>query len=401
MSITNGGGSGGTSPIPASTPINKVNVKVNDQLIKQADTINFKGQGLTAVANGNQVDVSFPNIPAQTDLGQAITHVALDGNTLTFTHGDGAKHSIQLQNQNALKTEIDSVEKQMKANGVDVDAIKKQIGDLNHKIDSIPNIYSFRGTEGPDAYPTDPRSAYFVDLHDSPFELLESMPKPTNGALKDGTVFFLNNENTQYRATLNANDGESIGNQKNLIIEPQQFVLLVKQGNNWVQEAIGYIPSSLTDLIHRVAADPSVANGLHTDAQILAMINNWLANPTTQQKIIDLINKHSGGGHPQPSSVTVHYGVGDTFPTDFTGETGHVAPHQPLIINHLDQDPKKVWFAVPVAQKSKIGGVSANGGLAAQWQSKDINVNGEDWTLFLSPTPLADETLNLTIQWRL
>lgn len=339
--------------------------------------------------------------------GKAITHVALSGNQLTFTHADGAKHAITLPQSGSpgsptgLQAEITKAENDLKAQGADLAQIKSQIGEINHNIQNLTGIYSFRGLNAPTNYPTEPKNAYFINLHNSPGPVALPMPNLAH-PLNDGTVFFVNNENTQQRITVTPPTGDGIDNAKTLAIEPMQFVMLVRHGNNWIKSASGYIPSSLDDVEHRVAA--SLAGELHTNQQITDMINNWFANPATQGKL-DQILQHLGysktgaGPVPHPSSVRVYYGAAAGYPTDFSGETAEVATHQAMIINHLDQNPQKVWIAVPKSLGSKVSGISANNGLAAEWQSKDITVSGEQWTVFLSPTSLADDHISFSIKW--
>ncbi|AHI61214.1 hypothetical protein vBVpaS1601_64 [Vibrio phage vB_VpaS_1601] len=338
---------------------------------------------------------------------RAIISVSQTGNTLTFTHGDGAKHTVSFTpgsdiDPTQLKSEIERTELVMAQDGKDIVALKKSLGDLTHHVDSLTGVYSYRGQTPPTSYPADLKSAYFINLHNSNGP--QTMYIPDEQSLgNDGTVLFINNENDTAPINVNSYPGIALDNASNAIVGPLQFHMWVKHGNDWITAATGYIPSSLDDVIHRVAA--TMTGQLHTKNQIVDIDNQWLANPTTQSTLDKIMTqlgytKGSGGGtQPHPSTVKVHYGTSDGYPADFTGEVGEFAPHQNLVVNHLDQNPKHVWIAVPASMKSKVVGVVANNGMPAQWGSQDISVKGEQWTVFLSPTPLADDHISFSIKW--
>lgn len=84
-------------------------------------------------ANGNWfIGANDTGVSATSNLDKAITHISLNGDQLIFTHGDGAKHAIQLPQQSIapLKAELDKEEQELTKNGQDVEAIKKQLGEL-------------------------------------------------------------------------------------------------------------------------------------------------------------------------------------------------------------------------------------------------------------------------------
>ena len=341
--------------------------------------------------------------------GRAIIAVSQQGNTLTFQHADGAKHAISITpgtptDPTGLTDEIKKAEASITSEGHDIDALKAQVGQLSHHVDSMLGVFSYRGTVPPTAYPTELKSANFINLHDSKGHQSMVMPDQ-QGLSNDGTVFFLNNENDSSTVTVNAVYGIPIDNAANMIVGPGQFHMLVKHGNEWITAATGYIPSSLDDITNRVAA--TMTPQLHTTPQINDIINQWIANPHNQGTLDKIMTDlgytkgggHSGGGTPHPSTVKLHYGTGDDYPTTFAGEIGEVSTSQPMVVNHLDQNPKHVWIAVPTSRKDKVVGIVANSGMPAEWASKDVTINLEQWTLFLSPTPLADDSVKFTIRW--
>ena len=337
--------------------------------------------------------------------GRAVVAVSQSGNVITFQHADGAKHSITVGGGGSpvpagLQGEITDLENKLSAQGLDVAGLKSQLGTLSHHVDSLSGVYSYRGTTAPQSYPKDAKPAYFLNIHNSQSSQIAKMPNPDD-KISDGAVYFLNNENDSSTVTINSIAGESIDKATHANVGPLQFRMLVKNGNEWVTTATGYIPSNLSDLTHRVLA--TVSDQLHTKQQILDIINQWIANPTTKGLLDHIITQlgyaKGSGDHPKPSEVKIHYGTGDDYPTSFTSETGEFAPHQPLVVNNLDKNPKKVWIAVPDPYKSKVTGISANNGLAALWQSKNIAMDGKQWTVFISPTALADDHISFSIKW--
>lgn len=177
--------------------------------------------------------------------------------------------------------------------------------------------------------------------------------------------------------------------------------MLIKNGSNWEVVAHGYIPDNLNDLTHRVVS--TITDQLHTNADINQMINNWIANPANHavlDKILESMGyQHSGG--TRPVAVTIHIGTGQDYPVNFDSESGEYTSDQKLMINNLDKSPAKVWIAVPMAKAQNVSGISANGGLYAQWDSKQVSIDGTDWQVFISPTQLADQHITFNIKWSL
>lgn len=337
------------------------------------------------------------------DYGQAVTHVALSGNTMTFTHGDGAKHSITIPGGAAapagLTKEITDLENKLNAQGVDVAAIKAAQGDLSHKISDLGGIYSYRGLTAPDDFPANPKSAYFLNLHNSPGTQTIQIPA-TATAMVDGTVFFINNENTTQQLIVRPKTGDAIDNATSITVQPQQFLMLAKHGKNWVKSAVGYLPTGFNDLVNRVAQ--SLASQLHTSAQITEMLNNWLANPSTQaslDKILKKLGYEKTGPSSNPADIVAHVGSGADYPTSFSGEYGTYKPHQDIMITGLDQNPAKVWIAIPDSVGHDITGIKIDNGLAATWANKVVSIDGKDWNIFISPLVMHEAHLTLTPVW--
>ncbi|CAH9011477.1 conserved hypothetical protein [Vibrio phage 236O40-1] len=383
---------------------------------KKGDEIH-DGQGSTgawayseqaAIINVEQCNNKAPLQPASRDLkpsdyGQAVTHVALSGNTMTFTHGDGAQHSVVIPggaaSPSGLTGEITDLESRLKSQGVDIAAIKAAQGNLNHRISDLGGIYSYRGLTSPDDFPANPKSAYFLNLHNSPGTQTIQIPT-TATEMVDGTVFFINNENTTQQLIVRPRTGDSIDNATSITVQPQQFLMLAKNGKNWVRSAVGYLPTGFNDLVNRVAQ--SLSSQLHISAQITDMLNNWLANPSTQaslDKILKKLGYEKTAPGTDPGSIVAHVGSGADFPTSFTGEYGTYQPHQDIMITGLDRSPAKVWVAIPDNVGHDITGIKIDGGLPATWASKVISIDGKDWNVFISPLVMHEAHLTLTPVW--
>ncbi|EGR3070287.1 hypothetical protein DMW20_12055 [Vibrio parahaemolyticus] len=339
--------------------------------------------------------------------GQAITHVSMSGNVITFTHADGAKHAVQLPQPHSAPSpsvpksiidQINDLETKMASTGTDVTALKQSLGELKHRVDELQSVFSYRGATSPQ-YPTDPKGAYFLNLSGSVGQTLAvSMP---DQSLPDGTTFFVNNENAATQVTVTPKSGESVEQATSIAVPAKSVLLLVKNGTNWIRNYAGYIPSSLQDLINRVANQ--LTPELHTQDQIVKMINNWLANPTTKGKLDEIMKglgyEKKTQPQPHPSAIQVYVGKSDDYPTSFARENGPYAPHQNLVAQGMDVTPSKVWIAVPESSATKVTGIVANGGLPARWDSQTKTINGKQWRIWLSPYQFHAQHIDFTLNW--
>lgn len=119
------------------------------------------------------------------------------------------------------------------------------------------------------------------------------------------------------------------------------------------------------------------------------------------EKLKSVVEFTSTSSSPsQPASTSgIYAGTGGNYPSTLSGSIGPYSKNQDIVITHLDQNPKKVWIAIPKQLASDVSGVVANGGLPATWTSRDETIDGKVFTIFLSPTELADDTLTLEIRW--
>ncbi len=336
--------------------------------------------------------------------GRAIISVSQTGNQLTFTHADGAKHSIQIaqgapqHGMSGITAQIASLEQKMQQQGVDVAALKASGSEIAHRLDSLQSVYSYKGKGGDIAYPSSSKGAYVVDLYNSG---KDNIPISLPSGAADGTVFVLNNQNSTGLVTLRPATGESIGNGDHIDIQPLAFSDLVKDGTNWHVLKQGYIPSGIADLTHRVAQ--SLADELHTRAQIIEILNQWLAAPTTQGTLDGILKKlgYTKAGGAKPASFMVHWGVEKTktWPTDFSGEGVAVGGHELIVPNTGNNDMYHLWFAVPLEHNNDVAGVEADGGMPAIWDSRPLTVEGKQYQVYLSPYPMPMRTTRFSIKW--
>ncbi|QKN84460.1 hypothetical protein MARILYN_52 [Vibrio phage Marilyn] len=340
----------------------------------------------------------------QATTGQAITHVSLDGNSMTFTHADTAKHVVTLPAPTAthpdpqLKNDITYLEQQMSNEGNDIFTIKQKQGELAHRIDSIESTYTYRGSGAPD-YPDDARHSYFINSAGvNAREMILNLPDLN---LPDGTTYVFNNENQLCKVRLQPVSGESIQNATQLEVPAQSMVMLVKSGKNWVKSYAGYLPSSLQDIINRVVSN--IHGELHTGDEITAIINQWLSNPSTHGKLDQIIKSLGYEKKTQPpahpDTIQIYIGKSDNYPSDFSSASGPFASHQKLVVQNLDASPSKVWIAVPETSAQKISGIVADGGLPATWDSKTITVDGKQWHVYLSPYQFHAQHIDFTLNW--
>ena len=365
--------------------------------------------------NGNWwIGQTDTGVKAGGDQSNAVTQIALNGmNQLVITHADTAKHTIQLpsggQDITPLKAEIAKAETQMKANGVDIARLKSQLGTLDHEVSGLHGVFSYRGTGLP-VFPAGPKAAYFINLHNSTASTLSiNSPLPSSGTLEDGAVMFVNNENTTAPVDILPESGYSVDQATKLTIQPLQYAMLVLSGKSWNKISSGYIPISQEDLTHRVAA--ALSGQLHTKDQITAMSNNWLASPSTGQALDALLSKlgYTKGSAPDPAhgggtvdTTQVKIGVGDTYPTDLATALGTYGSHSQLVAPDMSQGTytgKKVWIAVPSSVASRVIGMSVNGGMSASWASQEVQYQGAQWTVFITPSGQHGQHLEFNIKW--
>lgn len=152
-----------------------------------------------------------------------------------------------------------------------------------------------------------------------------------------------------------------------------------------------------TQTAHALSITANSMKNAAQDKRLTALEGSALTNAEVENY---LRSRGWGPNTAPPKEVTeIHFGIGNDYPADFTSQTGTALPHQDMVVTGLASSPNKVWVAVPKASATKVVGMVANGGLPASWDSKDVTVSGKPWTVFISPTALADDKLSLSIRW--
>lgn len=264
-------------------------------------------------------------------------------------------------------------------------------------------VYEYQGAGVP-TLPNKPHSAYFIDVFAMQQDGRIDLPYFADTPIRGGTVFFLSNSDSDNSIRVYPQGGESISSASSINVPPGSVLAIAKTPTGWQRLFGGYMASSFVGLLNAIKKE--IKNDLHTTAEIEAITNSWLANPTTKANLDKIIlslgyEKANGGTGPDPSTVRVHFGTGDNYPTNFDNEVGEVAPHEDMIITGLNNNPRKVWVAVPQEIATKVSGIKANDGLPARWPFTKATINGGTWTIFQSPTRLADSRIDLDIVWRI
>lgn len=264
-------------------------------------------------------------------------------------------------------------------------------------------IFEYYGPTIP-TLPNKPQSAYLLDVYALNQNEDLNLPYFADTPIRPGAMFFLANNDTNNAITLRPSGGETISGANAIGIPPGNVIALAKTSTGWQRLFSGFMASSIGTLLSTLRQ--RLADDLHTTNEIEAMINNWLANPTTHANLDKIMTalgyeKANSGTGPDPSTIRVHFGTGNNYPADFSNEVGEVAPHEDMLITGLNNNPRKVWVAVPQEMARKVRGISANDGLPARWPFTKADIDGKSWTIFQSPTELADARLNLDVIWRI
>lgn len=176
------------------------------------------------------------------NLSNPVTHVSLIGSDkLQITHADGTKNVLALPSQGGgavdltpLKDDITMLEQSLTTQGQDIASLKQKYGNLEHSLGDLRSTYVYTGSSLPD-YPDDPQGRYFITLKGQAARDIDvDMPDHNSVDIKDGTMYFLENDNSQATVNLSTPTGQTIGGSKTLSIPSNHHVLLFKKGTDWV-----------------------------------------------------------------------------------------------------------------------------------------------------------------------
>lgn len=195
------------------------------------------------VATWTDVQVATKNwvnaLPSST-LSNPVTHVSLIGSDkLQMTHADGTKNVLALPSQGGtdltpLRDEITMLERSLTQQGNDITGLKAKFGNLEHAVDGLHSTYVYTGAELP-AFPDEVQGRYFITLKgQAAREIVIDMPDFDSGDIKDGTMFYLSNDNAQAKVTLESIADQTIGGASTIDILPNHQLLMFKNGDDWV-----------------------------------------------------------------------------------------------------------------------------------------------------------------------
>lgn len=169
-----------------------------------------------------------------------VTHVSLIGSDkLQMTHADGTKNVLALPSQGGtdltpLRDEITMLERSLTQQGNDITGLKAKFGNLEHAVDGLHSTYVYTGAELP-AFPDEVQGRYFITLKgQAAREIAIDMPDFDSGDIKDGTMFYLSNDNAQAKVTLESVADQTIGGASTIDILPNHQLLMFKNGDDWV-----------------------------------------------------------------------------------------------------------------------------------------------------------------------
>lgn len=389
--------------------------------------------------------------PNPITMPSVVTHVSVDDNgNLIITYNGGAKQKIPSSSFTgggapgvpapaitALQNEMKTVESKLAAEGTDIDAIKKELGAVEHRTDSLQGVFNYRGTSIP-TFPSDPKSAYFINFYGSQNKSENlPLPAPSGGALKPGAIVYVANEDINTNIRVSSTTG-SIDGASALNVPPGNFLLVAKKPGGWQNLASGFIPSSMKrielDIKSKLLKDPneltSLASDLSSALEKLGFVKGsaggggvTLINPdgsrhkVTELKLVDMQVVDPGDGtppklvhmdqhhdKPKPSSTSAYafFSASPTPPEKAGAFTSLPVYRDGKVTVHKDTgDPQYVYILLPPGEGDDVQRVGEVGGLPSYWakQSKDYPNRGQSrvYTVLRSPYKFHEQDLTFVL----
>lgn len=236
--------------IKIGTSIEKLNDSDPYFIVSGDDVDGFEQVKTDTTRNTNSVNSMVnTDVPAiqqdiatlQKRVDNSVERIALsDQGQLVVTNFKGDKNLIQLPTGGAssgadiapLVARVTKLETDLASEGVDVDKLKQDFGQIDHKIDKLDSVFTYSGVAAP-TWPTEHRHDYYVALSPSgQTDMTLPLPAPTDG-VPDGAVLHLTNMSMTVTVNVTPNTGETVDNKDTLTVGPEQFVLLIKNGSDW------------------------------------------------------------------------------------------------------------------------------------------------------------------------
>lgn len=217
--------------------------------------------------------------------GNAITGVALSGQIMTFTHADGAKHSIELPVGAAsakVASDLLAAEQKLAAQGVDIADLKTKYGAITHNINVLTSVFTYSGSTAP-TYPAEAKGHYFVTMTGNGPTTIQ-VPLPENSI--DGTMYTGYNENSNSEIVLEAASGETVGGNIAHSFPSNNSIILVKQGKDWKIVSQRSLSNAQLAPLTAAMVSKAIDHGAATDGgSIKSLADGWWLIPATLTSI--------------------------------------------------------------------------------------------------------------------
>lgn len=214
-----------------------------------------------------------------------------DNDQLVITQFSGKQSMIQLPKPGSgpdisgLRSEVASVEAQLKKTGTDVDAVKQEFGHFSHQLNDLSNTYTYTGQMAP-VIPVDTQyHSYFISLRTTDQGNVNLyMPNPTSG-LVDGVLVHVLNTSSISGVVLKPKVGDTISSALSYTVGPGEYALFVRNGNDWFLGGIGGATTKQHPLTAGMISN-AVDNGQAPDSgSIKGLADGWWEVPVSNTKL--------------------------------------------------------------------------------------------------------------------
>lgn len=443
----------------------------SSEVIKEL-IINFRN------ADGENIwSESFFNLEAGSNtLTLATPPDVLSGETVTlaFSGKDHADNPIKMDGtdstpylklylmgwvENKIATEeyvtsgVGGLENKVDDTEVKVDDLETKLASLSNKLGQVHNYYVYRGKETP-TFPDGVFAGYFGSLYALSKRAIITLPNPDG--IRDGTHFFLRNEDKDNSVRIEASTGVTVKGGTAINIPPQNTLWLVRSGNDWLELLSGYMPSSYTSFLSDISAylskdktflkslklqgdDPNAAplevntvafhkcdvehdpndpkRATISPRLGLDFINpdNTRINKVTEVRLVGMEIKDTGDGTPPKLILLDHNGVPTpstasayaffnpkaTPPDSVTFQSLPVFRGGRVTVHKDTTDPEYAYILIPPGEDTDTERVGELGGIPSYWskQSKEYTIGGQQrtYTVFRSPYRFHETDVTLVI----
>lgn len=348
---------------------------------------------------------------------------------------------------------VSGLEDKIDDSEINIDKLVNELSLLSNKLGDIHNYFVYRG-KTPPKFPIGVYSGYFGSMY--ALSKRETIVLPNPDGIRDGTHFFIKNEDKNNSIRLEVSQGVTIKGGTALNIPPQNTVWLVRSGIDWLELMSGYLPTSysafLSDIKIALSKDTTFLKSLSvqgddpnaapldvskisftgcdvehdsTDSKLAHIQprlgvdfinpNGSRVNKVTEVKLIGMEIKDPGDGTPPKLIILDHQNVPQPVDTsayaffDASATAPETIKFQSLpvfrggrVTVHKDNTNSEYAYVIlPPGEGTETERIGELGGLPSYWskQSKDYNIGGtlRTYTVFRSPYPFHETDLNLVL----